>query len=236
MKKTSYFLSLSYDTFFSHPVITNKAPENEDYVELSIINVHSESIARTLSGKYLITNSNICFDDPHGLINNITIGEVHLILATYCDYYGYEERNQKTEVIHAEIVDDDHASEFKAFAYNYNGKPTIEIADHAEMCCDWDAGEKAYELNAPYIIGIESRSFVCHKAEAEVGCTRFNEEFFAYTHHNSRTYFGILPGDIVQINMATAYGDFYDGNYEKAYELLQDVENIGVNSSHESVD
>lgn len=235
MKKTSYFLSLSYAPFFSHPVITNKAPENEEYIELSIINVHSESIARTLSGRYLITNSYIFFDDPHGLMSNIAIGEVQLILATYCDYNDDEESSKKTEVIHAEMVDDDHASEFRAFAYNYNGKPTIEIADHAEMCCDWDAGEKAYELKAPYIIGIESRSFVCHKAEAEVGCTHFNEVFFAYTDPNSRSNFGIIPGDIVQINMATAYFDFYDGNYGTARELLQDVENVGVYPSHKSV-
>ena len=247
MNKKSYYISLQYDIFFPHPEVTTEEPKysaigsgeliTKEHIELIIINANSESIAKTISGNYLLTDGNISFDDPRGLMTNLSIGEVHLILAKYLYYNDNDdtENRRRAEVIHADMVDTDHLSEFRAFALNYNGKPKIKIPDHPETGFEWDVGDIACELNAPYIIVMDFFSFVCKKIEVEVGCTRFNEEFNIFPKCKSSDY-GITPGDVVQLNYIEAYGDWEDGFSSMRYELFHDIENVGGHLSQEASD
>lgn len=231
MKIKNYYVSLCYDIYFSYPIITDEAPKDRNYIELTVINTSTDNIARKLDGKYVITDSNICFYDTKELIKDISVGEVHLVLTTTHDLNDDEDCIPKTEIIHAEIVDDEQSSEFQAFAYNYKGKPRVDISENPYIDLYDAAIEKANEVNAPCVIGIESCSFVCEKIEINKGNICFNEEYHAETAQSKSSTYDVVSGSIVQLNNISEYCDFYDGYFATTGTITSDIMNIGEYTS-----
>lgn len=224
----SFFVAMHYIRFYSLPILTTDKPGDCDSIEVKIISISASEIAKTLDGKYFIVGSDIAFYDTHGVMKNIKSGYVHLVLTTY---HSLDDTtgsiNPHTEVIHAGMVDAEHSSEFKAYAYTYNGKPRIDIGDNADKCCGWEVTEKAHEVNAPYVIELVSRLFICNNVETKNGDICFNNKYVEDTWYDTEEYMEIAPGSIVQMNLANGFGDFEDDYYATSDFLFEDIKSIG---------
>lgn len=233
MKIKSFFVALSYIRFYSLPILTINKPGDCDSIEVKIINISASEIAKTLDGKYFIIGSDVTFSDTHGMMENIDSGYVHLVLTTYhkIDYISDCFINSQTEVIHAGMVDAEHSSEFKAYAYTYNGKPKIDIGGNADKSCGWEVTEKAHEVNAPYVIELISRTFVCNSVEDKNDDVYFNDKYVEDYRGDTEKYMEIAPGSIVQMDLASGFGDFDDEFYGNSECFFEDIKCIGEYAS-----
>ncbi|MDE7382927.1 MAG: hypothetical protein K2M99_03450, partial [Treponemataceae bacterium] len=220
-------------TFYSLPILTTDKPGDCDSIEVKIINISASEIAKTLNGKYFIIGSDVTFSDTQGMMENIDSGYVHLVLTTYHKIDDISDCgiNPQAEVIHAGMVDAEHSSEFKAYAYTYNGKPRIDIGGNADKCCGWEVTKKAHEVNAPYVIELVSRLFVCNNVETKNGDVYFNNKYVEYTWYDPEEYMEIAPGSIVKMDLANGFGDFDDEFYGTSECLFEDIKCIGEYAS-----
>ena len=214
MKIKKFFITTEYiyDAYYNLPVITKTKPEDDRCIEVTIINVDASKIARTPDGNYIIVGTDITFCDSKVVIGGFDRGMVHLVLT--CDNYNNEISDiPKTEVIHAGIVDKEHSSGFKAFVYTYNGNVKIDICEDTDKYVAHGVLEKAHEVNAPYIIGLEFRSFICSSVTIRDNDLLINETYYVESYFDLNESLDIFPGNTVQMNIVEGYGDICDDYY-----------------------
>lgn len=223
MKTKNFIVALRYLNYYALPVIVDKIPDNSDYIEVTVINVPASKIVMTLDKKYHIKGSKIEFYDPQNLMDHVSTGEIHLVLTANHSVNDDESSTPKTKVVHAGMVDAEHASEFEAFAYNYHGELKMDIGGVPDKYWQCDALDKALEVNAPYIFGIVSRSFICDKVDTDGESVYFNDKYEERTFCNPQKYLKIAPGRTVQMNQVIGFGDLYDGFFGLATGYIEDV-------------